>query len=144
MNKLRQKVRQHVPKLTRRKAIEGFVKHRYWYNQGNSSFAWLDDALPFQKFVVLMGTISGTSFAFEYIRDDIILGAVGATAILLVRAGLKWFTGRFWHYNDGYDIETQWNKGKVPPQRVELINADELAEQIAEAVASRLSTRMRK
>jgi hypothetical protein len=137
-----EKLRNKIPKTKRRQAIEGFVRHRYWYNQGSNSFNWLDDVFPFSKFVLLVGAVSGTSFAFDKIRGDLIFGLVVATLALALRAFGKWFIGRFWHYNDGYDVETQWNKGKVPPQRVELINSEELAEQIADSVASKLATRL--
>jgi hypothetical protein len=135
------KLTDKIPKRTRRNLIESFVKHRYWYNQGNSSFSWLDDAFPFQKFVVLAGSVSGASFAFEHLRADLLLGVGVAAVVLGVRAGGKWLVGWFWHYNGGYDVETEWNSGKVPPQRVEIINVEELAEVVATKLTARLSGR---
>ena len=49
----------------------------------------------------------------------------------MYRVVSRWAIGYFWHNSDGYDIESEWNKGKIPPGRVEIINIDELAKKVA-------------
>ena len=51
---LRKWLRSKIPKLTRRKLISQYVKHRYWYNQGNSSLGVVDDMVPVEKVTILI------------------------------------------------------------------------------------------
>jgi len=46
----------------------------------------------------------------------------------------RWLIGWFWHHSDGYTAETNWNKGKVPPIRAEIINVDEVIEGVVKTL----------
>jgi hypothetical protein len=103
-----------------------FVKHRYWLNQGNNVVASLPWP-PLEKIAIVAAVakylLSGN------VPDVWIL--VSFVIYCVWRVGIRWFIGWFWHRNNGYDIETEWNKGKIAPGRMEIINVDELAEAVA-------------
>lgn len=130
-SRIRTTLRQMLSKPARRRLIEGYIKHRYWYNQGSSSLGILDDMFPVEKAIIF---VAGLSYIFsgEWVErlPIIIVGGI----LLAIRILGKWATGAFWHNSDGYDIETEWNRGKVPPGRAEVVNVEDLAIQIAKYV----------
>lgn len=136
-------VREKIPKVKRRRMIEGFVKHRYWYNQGSNALNTMDDLLPIEKVSIVLATWSGIIYLFKQgIGLEIVLGVIGGAFLLFLRAFGKWAVGWFWHHNDGYDVETEWNTGKVPPQRVKICGFEnETLDELAEAVAAKLAQR---
>ena len=122
-------LRNKFPKATRRRMICWFVKHRYWLNQGNSSVASLPWP-PLEKMAVV-GAVAKYLLG-DHINNWWIL--VGFGVYCIWRFGIRWVIGWAWHGNNGYDIETEWNRGKVPPSRVEVINVDELAQRVAKLI----------
>lgn len=118
-------LREKFPKASRRHLIEFFVRHRYWFNQGNGAFASLPWP-PVEKIAIVAGVVKylvGGQVSNWWILSCFVVYCVW-------RFGSRWFIGWFWHGSDGYDIETEWNRGKVPPSRVEVINVDELAQRV--------------
>jgi len=116
-------------KLAKRWLLKTFVKHRYWLNQGNNAFASVS-AIPIEKVAVVMA--AGKYLLGDHVDNWVLYGVFGLYCVW--RFVSRWAVGWFWHRNNGYDIETEWNKGKIPPSRTEIINLDE----IADAVARRL------
>lgn len=112
-------------KLLKRWVLVQFVKHRYWFNQGNSAFASVS-AIPLEKVALVMA--AGKYLLGESVDNWILYVAFGVYCVW--RFASRWAVGWYWHRNNGYDIETEWNRGKIPPGRVEIINIDELAEAI--------------
>ena len=123
---MRNWLRKTISKKTRHWLIEQFVKHKYWYNQGNSSLSVFDDMVPLA--MITMGCAALKYILSDYIPLNIVYIVFGI--FLVFRIFGKWYIGRFWHNNNGYDLETEWNKGKVPPSRVEVINTDEIVEKL--------------
>lgn len=111
-----------LAKVTRRKLIELFVRHRYFYNQGNNTLATLS-VIPIEKVAIVAGA---TKYLLgDHVSNELIYTLGGA--YLIYRVVIRWIIGFIWHRSDGYDIESEWNRGKVPPSRVEIINCDEIA-----------------
>lgn len=104
-------------KLSRRRLIEIFVRHRYFYNQGNNTLATLS-VIPIEKIAIIAASVK--YLLGDHISSWVIYTAAGA--YLVYRVLVRWMIGYIWHRSDGYDIESEWNKGKVPPSRVEVIN----------------------
>jgi hypothetical protein len=113
-------------KLIKRWVIVQFVKHRYWFNQGNNAFASVS-AIPIEKVAVIMA--AGKYLLGDHVDTWIVYVVFGLYCVW--RFLSRWAVGWFWHRNNGYDIETEWNKGKIPPSRSEIINVDEIAEAVA-------------
>jgi hypothetical protein len=107
-------------KLSRRRVIELFVRHRYFYNQGNNTMTTLS-VIPIEKIAIILAVAK--YLLGDHVDMKLVYAAAGAYFIW--RIGLRWVIGYIWHRSDGYDIETEWNKGKVPPSRVEVINWEE-------------------
>ena len=116
-----------MSKLSRRRLIELFIKHRYWYNQGSNVFAQVA-VIPLEKLAIVAATTK--YFLGDHISNEVIyvLGGI----YLIWRVGARWLIGYIWHREDAYDLESEWNKGKVPPSRTEIINCRELACEIRE------------
>jgi hypothetical protein len=116
-----------LAKLSRRRMIEVFVRHRYFYNQGNNTLATLS-VIPIEKIAIIAASVK--YLLGDHISSGVIYTAAGA--YLVYRVLIRWGIGWLWHRSDGYDIESEWNKGKVPPSRVELINPEDIALAIEE------------
>ena len=111
-----------LSRLNRRKLLDLFVRHRYLLNQGNNVVASLPWP-PIEKVAIVAA-------AAKYLLGDRIPDVVIIVMFLVYcvfRVALRYGIGYLWHRDDGYSIETLWNRGKVPPGRVEIINIDELA-----------------
>jgi hypothetical protein len=107
-------------KLSRRRLIEIFVRHRYFYNQGNNTMTTLS-VIPIEKIAIIAASVK--YLLGDHISSWLIYTAAGV--YLVYRVLVRWVIGYIWHRSDGYDIETEWNKGKIPPSRVEIINWEE-------------------
>lgn len=106
----------------RRRLIAVFVRHRYFYNQGNNVLA-TTSIIAIEKVAIIMA-------AAKYVLGDHVdttLVYIAAGVYFTWRIVVRWLIGFYWHRSDGYDVETEWNRGKVPPSRVEMINCEELA-----------------
>jgi len=121
-DKLRERIRGKVPKLSRKRAIDKFTAWEYWYHQGLAivqsfkitTMAEVLAIVAFVKYVVL-----GWDRAMTI---SMIVLAIVAFIWLLFRTWAYWRLGRFWHNNGGYQSKSKWNVGKVPPGRTEVIN----------------------
>jgi hypothetical protein len=116
-----------LSKLSRRRLIELFIKHRYLYNQGNNTLAQLA-VIPVEKIAIVAATAK--YLIGDHVSMTVIYIAGGT--YLCYRVFIRWFIGFLWHKEDAYDLETEWNRGKVPPSRVEVINCEEIAKCIKE------------
>jgi hypothetical protein len=116
-------------KLIKRWLLVKFVKHRYWFNQGNTAFASMS-VIQVEKLAVIMA--AAKYLIGQDIPNWIVYAFFGVYCIW--RFLSRWLVGWFWHHNNGYDIESEWNKGKMPPGRMEIINIDELSEAIVRKI----------
>jgi hypothetical protein len=106
----------------KRQVLTVFIRHRYWFQQGNNVFASLPWP-PIEKAAIVAATVK---YLFGSNIPDIWIGS--AFIVYCVwRFMSRWMIGWFWHRNNGYDLETVWNRGKVPPSRVEIINPEAVA-----------------
>ena len=121
-------LRRLIPKQRRRNLLVKFVKHRYWYLQGSNSLNVTDDMIPIEKITIF---IAGWTYIISGAWREARWVIIGGAIFFVCRIFVKWFTGYFWHNSDGYEVETEWNKGKVPPGRAEVVNGDALALMIA-------------
>uniref|UniRef100_A0A6M3LGL1 Uncharacterized protein n=1 Tax=viral metagenome TaxID=1070528 RepID=A0A6M3LGL1_9ZZZZ len=135
---MRKWLRRKLSKQTRHKFIELFVKHRYWYEQGHVVTAGF-------KIVTLMEILGVVAFC-KYMFGDLPIGVFVFCGLVWfpVRTLVYWLIGKFWHDNGGYKIQTDWNMGKVPVGRVEVVNLEELAALIVERLAKKLSIKSHK
>lgn len=127
MRSLRGIIRRVIPKKTRNNLIKIFVKHRYWYAQGNNVLA-STAVISVEKIIIGIAAI-------KYITSEEV--PVWIIVIVLMvyftwRILSRWSIGYFWEDNEGYDIEAEWNKVRVPPNRFYMVNIDELAKKVAE------------
>lgn len=118
-------IRRHISKVKRHSLIERYVRWEYWYIQGLQVVS----SFKLTSVVELLGIIAFCKYFFGDPPYAILI--IVAVVWIPLRSWGYWALGRFWHDGDGYTIQTQWNKGKVPPGRTEVINADELALRIA-------------
>ena len=124
---LRDTIRRVIPKTVRRKLIEVFVKHRYWYGQGDQVMA--------STSVISVEKITIGIAAVKYIAGDSVgMAWVGIFigVYFIWRVLSRWLIGYFWEKNGGYNVEAEWNKERVAPQRFYMLNLDDLAKRIAE------------
>ena len=123
---LLERLKGKFPKASRRKLISSFIKHRYWFNQGSNTFA-AASIVPFEK--VALYAAAAKYLLGDHVSPWLLYPALGAYFVWRVCS--RWLVGYLWHYSDGYDVETEWNRNKVPPSRVEMINSEELALKVA-------------
>lgn len=102
--------------------ISSFIRHRYWFNQGTNVMA-STSVLPLEKVAVVAGV--GKYLFGDHVSPVLLYTVIGGYFVW--RLVSRWLIGWYWHRHDGYTVETNWNRGKIPPGRVEVINVDELA-----------------
>ena len=127
--KIRQKLREIIPKQKRRDLIQWFVRNNTWYSKGLqvlSSFR----VVEITDIAILMGVLK---YLFG---DNLSIAWVAVCAFMYYpgRTLTYWFIGKFWESNDGWDIHTKFNASRVEPGRMVIVNVDELAEKVASSI----------
>lgn len=98
--------------------ITWFVRNRYFFEQGGSVIRVFDQ-------FSIVNILAGVAF-FELVRDltwRSVLGGGLVCAYYLASAIWRWTLGKVWHECDGYTVETEWNRDKVPPGRVMVVSS---------------------
>lgn len=88
------------------------MKHKFLYQQGTNTVAAFR-VISFEKIVAGVACI-------KIIFGEINPWWIGSLALgyYIVRTIIHWMIGYFWEETNGYEIESEWNKDRIPPTRV--------------------------